>query len=112
MNVRVEKRLRGNDEPLDHDEHISYPAHVESLPNEILAEIFEAGASISKGQHGILPFQCVIAGVNRRWRAVAVSTPRLWSAILFHCDTTTVGPNFDHLYLWIERSAPCALDIT
>jgi hypothetical protein len=108
MKVRVEKRLRGNDEPLDHDKHISYPAHIESLPNEILAEIFEAGVSISKGQHGTLPFQCVIAGVNRLWRAVAISTPRLWSSILFHCDI--VG--FDHLYLWIERSAPCALDIT
>jgi hypothetical protein len=112
MKVRVEKRLRGNDEPLDHDEHIPYPAHIESLPNEILAEIFEAGVSISKDQHGTLPFQCAISSVNHRWRTIAVSTPRLWSAIIFHCDTRSVGPKFDHLSLWIERSASCALDIT
>jgi hypothetical protein len=109
MKVRVGKKLRGNDELLEHDEHIPYPAHIESLPLEILAEIFEAGVSISQGQHGTLPFQHAISGVNRRWRAVAVSTPCLWSTILFHCDTR---PNFDHLNLWIERSAPCALDIT
>ena len=112
MEVRVEKKLRANDEPLDRDEHISYPAHIESLPIEILAEIFEAAVSTSKAMHVILPFQCAISGVNRRWRAIAVSTPRLWSTILFHCDTRSVGPNVDRLYLWIDRSAPCALDIT
>jgi hypothetical protein len=111
MKVRVEKKLRGNDEPLDHDEHIPYTAHIESLPNEILAEMFEAGVSLSQRQHSIPSFQDAISGVNRRWRAVAVSTPRLWSTILFHCDTWSV-PNFDLLYLWMERSAPCALDIT
>jgi hypothetical protein len=113
LQVRVETELRGNDEPLDHGEHkVPYPAHIEPLPNEILAEIFEAGISISKVMHGTLPFQCAISGVNRRWRTIAVSTPRLWSTILFHCDTRNVGPNIDRLHLWIERSAPCALDIT
>ncbi|KIM81140.1 hypothetical protein PILCRDRAFT_8843 [Piloderma croceum F 1598] len=112
MKIRVEKKLRRNDEPLEHDEHIPYPAHMESLPNEILAEIFEAGVSISKDQRGTLPIQSAISGVNRRWRRVAVSTPRLWSTILFHCDTRSVEYNFNHLHLWIERSAPCALDIT
>ena len=111
MKVRVEKKLRENDEPLDHDEHIAYPAHIEILPNEILAEIFEAGVSISQRQRGSLPFQGAISGVNRRWRTIAVSSPRLWSTILVHSDRRS-GPNFDHLRLWIERSVPCALDIT
>jgi len=112
MKVRVEKKLRRNEKLLDHDEHIPCPAHIDSLPNEILAEIFEAGVSISKDQHRTLPFQCAISGVNRRWRMVAVSTPRLWNTILFHSDTKSAGSNFDHLYLWIERSMPCVLDIT
>ena len=111
MKGRVEKKLHPNDEPLDCDEHIHYPAQIESLPIEILAEIFEAGVS-TKATHGTLPFQCAISGVNRRWRAIAVSTPRLWSTILFHCDRRSVGSNVDRLYLWIKRSAPCALDIT
>ena len=98
MKVRVEKKLRENDEPLDHDEHIAYPAHIEILPNEILAEIFEAGVSISQRQRGSLPFQGAISGVNRRWRTIAVSSPRLWSTILVHSDRRS-GPNFDHLRL-------------
>jgi hypothetical protein len=109
MKVRVEKNLRGNDH-----EHIPYPTHIQSLPNEILAEIFKAGVSIPKTWHGTLPlpFQCAVSGVNRRWRMVAVSTPHLWSTIIFHCDTWRARPDLDDISLWIERSSPCALDIT
>ena len=109
MKIKVKKKLRRNGGPLERDEHIPNPACIESLPNEILATIFEAGVSISQCQPGTLPFQCEISGVNRHWRTVAVSTPRLWSTILFQCDTKI---NLDHLYLWMDRSVPCGLDIT
>jgi hypothetical protein len=56
MKNKVEKKLHRNDEPLDHDGYIPYPAHIESLPIEILAEIFDAGILISKGQHSTLQF--------------------------------------------------------
>ena len=109
MKIKAKKKSRRNGGPLEHDEHIPTPAYIESLPNEILAAIFEAGVSISQCQLDTLPFQCGISGVNRHWRTVAVSTPRLWSTILFQSGTKS---NLDHLYLWIDRSVPCGLDIT
>lgn len=98
------KRLRGNDS-FNHQD-ISPPAPVQSLPDDVLIEIFQVGVSMPKGVFETLPFQHVVSSVNRRWRGIAISTPRLWSTI-FSC----LGDP-DCLSLWIERSASRALDIT
>lgn len=69
------------------------------------------------------PFQLAISSVDSHWRAVALSLPRLWSTIVFHChglrDRTVDGLevsdprlHLDLLSLWIERSAPYLLDLT
>src|SRR5882762_2206625 len=54
------------------------------LPNEILSVIFEAGwstssysetiSSISSKPH--IPFEVLVSSVSRRWRNVALQTPR------------------------------------
>ena len=90
---------------------------VQSVPDDILAEIFQAGTSMCKNPVGKLfvddppklPFPHLVSSVSRRWRDVALCSPRLWTTIVFNCNGTT---NHEGPSLWIERSGECLLDIT
>ena len=83
---------------------------MQSVPDDVLAEIFQAGASMHRDPVDrvyiddlpILQFPCLVSSVSRRWRDIALSSPRLWSRMTNH-----EGPS-----LWIERSGACLLDIT
>ena len=88
------------------------------VPDDVLAEIFQAGTA----KHGdpvdgpigiddppVLPFPHLVSSVSRRWRGVALSSPRLWTTIVFNCTGMT---NHEGPSLWIERSGECFLDIT
>ncbi|EED77493.1 predicted protein [Postia placenta Mad-698-R] len=56
--------------------HLLIPP-IECLPAELLVLIFQAGSlSEPKGLH---PFPMIVSAVSRRWRAVAMSTPTLWT---------------------------------
>jgi hypothetical protein len=60
-----------------------------NLPSETLSAIFEAGLSETtpRGRAFLerfrqplpIPFEMVISAVSRRWRNVALQTPRLWT---------------------------------
>jgi hypothetical protein len=95
---------------------------MQSVPDDVLAEIFQAGTSMHRdrivGPVGIgggiddppvLLFPLLVSSVSRRWRDVALSSPRLWTTIVFNCDRRT---NYEGPSLWIERSGACLLDIT
>jgi hypothetical protein len=91
----------------------------QSVPDDVLAEIFQAGTSMCRDPVGIhtiydpqlpvLPFPHLVSSVSRRWRGVALSSPRLWTTIVFNCNRTT---NHEGPSLWIKRSGVCLLDIT
>ncbi|KAF7973432.1 hypothetical protein HWV62_15118 [Athelia sp. TMB] len=51
------------------------PRGIHSVPDEILAMIFEAG----RGPH----FGLLVSRVSHRWRAIALTSPRLWAHIRY-----------------------------
>ena len=92
-----------------------------NLPSETLSDIFEAGLSETsyptpRGRAFLerfrqplpVPFEIVISAVSRRWRNVALQTPRLWTDIYINFAQPTQA-----LYdLYLYRSKTCLLDIT
>lgn len=65
-----------------------YPntAWMESLSPELVAEIFLTGVEDSEWHVWFLPtirYLSAISTVSTQWRAIALSTPQLWSGILF-----------------------------
>ncbi|KAF7976484.1 hypothetical protein HWV62_6267 [Athelia sp. TMB] len=77
-------------------------APVSSLPNEILSLIFEAA------KHPKEHNEVIISHVTRRWRNVALSTPRLWNGI-----RRIVGDKQDErLTAYFERSKAVPVDFT
>jgi len=85
-------------------------------------EIFQAGTSMCEDRKNRseiveldddtnlrLPFPHLVSSVSRRWRNVALSSPRLWTTIVFNCNGTT---DHEGASLWIQRSGACLLDIT
>ncbi|KAF7982982.1 hypothetical protein HWV62_24582 [Athelia sp. TMB] len=66
---------------LEFDELQNIDAPVSNLPEEVLAMVFEAGVLLDE-----LPrfeFATVVSHVTRRWRSVALATPRLWNTIFW-----------------------------
>jgi F-box-like len=95
---------------------------MQSVPDDVLREIFQAGTSGTSGTSDtsmcrysvddlpMLPFPHLVSIVNRRWRDVALCSPYLWTTIVFNCNRTM--SNHEGPSLWIERSGACLLDIT
>ncbi|EGN97869.1 hypothetical protein SERLA73DRAFT_160905 [Serpula lacrymans var. lacrymans S7.3] len=57
---------------------------IQTIPNELLAAIFKAGASKPSGHCCDIPFPCIASGVNHHWREVALSLPTIWTNIVVH----------------------------
>jgi len=82
------------------------PPPISSLPNELLAEIFERGRSKGRSPHPKtkLPFEVHISHVSRRWRDVAINLPCLWTNIHIYTTLLWIGE-------YLERSRSCNLDL-
>jgi hypothetical protein len=84
-------------------------APVYSLPDEILALIFEEKLEMVFTRDEIdkrLPFEVVVSHINRRWRKVAIDLGSLWCTI--RCSF--ISP-FDMLDVYLARSKGRLLDI-
>jgi hypothetical protein len=103
----------GGRDSLENQRDISHSGDLtQSVPDDVLAEIFQAGTLICGGSVNdlsVLPFPHLVSSVNRRWRDVALCSPRLWTTIVLNCDGWT---NHERPSLWIKRSGACLLDIT
>ncbi|KZP24951.1 hypothetical protein FIBSPDRAFT_734683, partial [Athelia psychrophila] len=67
----------------------SYPAiraPIDTLPNELLSDIFTMGAASPPSDWDQLPFPLLVSGISRRWREAAISSPPLWSQLFFTAD--------------------------
>src|SRR6202042_1837830 len=56
-------------------------AAISSIPNEILADIFELLFFCAEPKQQELPPEILLSQIIRRWRNVALSTPRLWAKV-------------------------------
>ena len=61
---------------------------ISSLPPELLAVIFEMTLSKRRVQYK-LPFEVVLSHVSSLWRAVAITTPALWTKIDIYSSRST-----------------------
>ena len=88
---------------------INQIAPIYSLPDEILADIFEVGhtplSPIPAPRAG-LAFEILVSQVTRRWRNVAICTPHIWSRIEI---SPTTGRHLVAVYL--RRSGVVPLDL-
>ncbi|KAJ7063613.1 hypothetical protein C8F01DRAFT_85292 [Mycena amicta] len=55
-------------------------ALISTLPNELLANIFEFARNLDAP--GDIPLEIVVSQVTARWRAVAIESPSLWNVIV------------------------------
>src|ERR1700691_1697848 len=76
---------------------------VDSLPNEILAMIFEAGHTADSSFISL--FEVTISHVIRRWRDVAVNTVSLWTRI------DVLPTAYKHAVTYLGRSKMCFIDV-
>ncbi|KAJ7149674.1 hypothetical protein C8R46DRAFT_1009101 [Mycena filopes] len=89
-----------------------YP--VLTLPNEIVSEIFlhtvpsDLGDRVPDPTHGPL----LVAQICRKWRDIALSTPRLWSGIALELTDAGEAAQLDLLDTWIARSRDSPLSIS
>ncbi|KIM82120.1 hypothetical protein PILCRDRAFT_485645 [Piloderma croceum F 1598] len=92
-----------------------------NLPSEILSAIFEAGLTemLKTGERDLVPwfdqskerttrFELLVSSVSRRWRNIALQTPRLWVVLVIDVQ----GLTHDLYDLYLRRSKMCPLDIT
>jgi len=79
---------------------------INSLPNEILLEIFKAGPSTPWNS---LDYVMSVSQVIHRWRSAAIGTPSLWAFI--HVGFLSWNKWLRLMVVFLERSGPQPLDI-
>ena len=79
-------------------------APTSSFPDEVLAMVFEAGIHPKKGY--TCRFGPLVSHVTRRWRTVALATPRLWSTIRWRQPCTPQETDRVTTFLSRSRASP------
>ncbi|KZV62201.1 hypothetical protein PENSPDRAFT_758880 [Peniophora sp. CONT] len=92
---------------------------INTLPAELLADIFQLGQEAHAEQHAeenseveedeeddYMPFEILASHVCRRWRDVALGTPSLWTFVDFG-----EGPPFERSIAYLQRSREAPLDV-
>ncbi|KII93084.1 hypothetical protein PLICRDRAFT_101156, partial [Plicaturopsis crispa FD-325 SS-3] len=106
-------------------EHSGPPSSICRFPPELLSEIFlwtptppidEQHSFIQSARRGPRHVHTgrtpmILAQVCRKWRAVALSTPRLWSAMYIADRVRLPAEPRRLLEMWLERSQPCPLSL-
>ncbi|KAJ7219398.1 hypothetical protein GGX14DRAFT_494442 [Mycena pura] len=82
---------------------------VDTLPSEILAQIFKSGTTLPSTRPGCLPCLVAYSSVSQRWRSAALEHPDLWTAIHVPFSMRNVVA---WIALCLERSKSCLFDIT
>ncbi|KAF7359267.1 hypothetical protein MSAN_01269000 [Mycena sanguinolenta] len=121
------------------EHHKAIIAPIRRVPPEIMAEIFlqltatEARATIDSGLYESYPYDdfdvdnllgqndkvrpvihtapLIFGEISRHWRAIALSTPRLWNSIFLNCKDDKVRDNIALCDTWLKRSGSLPLSI-
>ncbi|KAG9008060.1 hypothetical protein FRB90_009135, partial [Tulasnella sp. 427] len=97
---------------LDHERELqtkiaraqAFFAPIRKLPDELLTDVF-----LIIWASGDTKCAWALATVNRKWRRVALSIPRLWSTIQLKTNTAICPA--ETIRLWLERSGTAPLDV-
>ncbi|KZP08726.1 hypothetical protein FIBSPDRAFT_938832 [Athelia psychrophila] len=84
-------------------------ASIAQLPDEVLVEIF--GNFREEGWRDGLPFLVRASHVIKRWRALALATPSLWTTIQLRPTTLLRQYPVDLIAHYLQLSGPKLLDI-
>lgn len=79
-------------------------APIRKMPDELLGDVF-----LIIWASGDKKCAWKLATVNRKWRNVALSIPRLWSTIQLKTNTAICPA--ETIRLWLERSGNVPLDV-
>ncbi|KII91249.1 hypothetical protein PLICRDRAFT_500736 [Plicaturopsis crispa FD-325 SS-3] len=90
----------------DRDQFINETAPIASLPNELLAYVFQLCHISQPTIYDSLTTARDLSRVTAHWRTVAISMPHLWSSIYL---TEELPP--DILSIYLQRSGTCLLDL-
>lgn len=90
--------------PANLSDHI---APIETLPNEVLTGILEAGRRLPRLSYNNIPIPILASHISRTFRHVAINNPSLWTNIFASCSAS-----LGRVHAYLERSAQCPLDIT
>ncbi|KZP25869.1 hypothetical protein FIBSPDRAFT_929068 [Athelia psychrophila] len=90
----------------------SIPHPIHRIPSELLSEILIQGTPLKYTRASKRCSIIAPSHVCRHWRSVALSTPLLWTFILFQCKRKKYIPReLDCARAWLSRSGECALAI-
>ncbi|KZP13912.1 hypothetical protein FIBSPDRAFT_936033 [Athelia psychrophila] len=108
----AEFRIIGDSEPDAGFRDSTITAPIDTLPNELIAHIFTMGSTsepprLYRRTSRSLPFPLLVSSISRRWRDAAISSPPLWSRLLF---TATLADSWISR-LFLPRSGTHPLDI-
>lgn len=97
-------------------DHTGPLADIRRVPPEILSEIFLQSIPPAEEQTSFMRHSgrtpMILAQVCRRWRAVALSTSRLWSTIIIQTRSEYIPAEPRRLLeMWLERSMPSPLSL-
>ena len=92
---------------------------ISRLPQEILLEIFHAGSCLTGNPFDAMGFSILVSLVSYHWRALALSSPQLWSTISLEFGQDDSWPaeislesaknRFRHVAKFLERSRQASL---
>lgn len=83
-------------------------APIDTLPNELLSDIFTMGAASQPLDVNQLPFPLLVSSISRHWREAAISSPPLWNQLSFTANPRSYSWCAD---LFLPRSGAYPLDI-
>ncbi|KAF8160870.1 hypothetical protein B0H34DRAFT_698465 [Crassisporium funariophilum] len=88
-------------------------ATVDSVPPEIIAEIFKQTLP-DDGHIHISPHDgpLLVSQVSKKWRSIALADSQLWSSFSISVTRSNPPPHVSILALWLERSSAQLLSFT
>lgn len=93
------------------DQHAGAISALRRVPNEILGEIMKYCIPVYDSINSKQPFRAalVLASVSTGWRDAAMSTPQLWTTIVW--QTTSMKKNVRLTELILSRSGDCSFEL-
>jgi hypothetical protein len=85
---------------------------MQKIPPEVLSNIFQFFVSPDSNSQPNPYSPLILGAICGRWRAIAWSTPRLWSSISINFDRGSLGDILQLAREWLSRSGQLPLSIS